>query len=344
MMRRIKKIGILGQTLLVMLTLATHAYAETQQQAPPRLAILPTTDMTSWGLADALQYSLGKLAVGTRLFEVGSSNYVLGGYSRRDLKQAFQSNRAPLLMFAFIDKTRISVFMFNAYYGGKFIASNKSLENPPGGQISSAYVETQFKGAFEATLAAFLKNEYMDLPEVENDDKSDIVGDSVAQQISGAKAEKMKSLFHEVSSMEDKPFFFGANIGMARYIDTNSAASTVNFGLALGTRLSPRLSVAAGADFFSYIFAHADGLYKLPFHEKFISLSVIGSVGSVLASLTENKGYAADNTTLQTGGLRVGAGVAVDIPLLGAILRGELRYYVGSSSILVGSYGLVISL
>lgn len=345
MRKWIDKFWLLGLILLILFLFPIHARAEGQaRQRPPRLAVLPTTDQTGWGLSDALQYSLGKLCVSTNLFEVGSSNYVLTGFSRKELKQAFQSNRAPFLIFTYIDKTRVSVFMFNAYYEGQFIASNKSLENPPNGKISSDFVEKQFKAAFEETIATFLKNTYQKLPEVEGDDKSDLVNDSVVKQISKADADKMKYLFNEVSQIEDKPFYVSANIGMARYTGTANAASTVNFGVSLGGRLGRRFSVAAGADFFSYIFAHGDGYYKLPLAEKFISFSVIGTLGSVMASFTENKGYGSQNTTLKTGSFLFGPGLSIDIPLLGATLRGELRYYMGSSTILVGTYGLLISI
>lgn len=333
-----------GQWLLAILLCLSSLNLSAETRRIPKLAVLPTTDLTKWGLAEALQYSLGKLAVSTKLFAVGSSTFVLQDFSKRELKKAFQSNRSPLLMFAYIESERVSVFFFNAYQSGKFIVGSRSLAHPPSGKVSSVFVETQFKEAFDETITLFQRNQYQDLPKVEGDIEGDFLADSVGQEVSKSNADKMRALFQEVSRLEDKPLYFGANIGMARYTSTNNAASTVNFGFSAGGRFNHRVSASLGVDLFSYIFAHGDAFYRLPLAEKYISFSAIGSIGNVMGSLTENKGYAVDGATLKTGSLFFGPGLAIDIPLLGASLRGELRLYLGSSYLLVGSYGLIVSI
>jgi hypothetical protein len=39
-----------------------------------------------------------------------------------------------------------------------------------------------------------------------------------------------------------------------------------------------------------------------------------------------------------------GGGIAFDVPLLGATMRGEFAYYTGGGSVLLGTYGLAYSL
>ncbi len=335
--------------LILIFGIASQLMAEAPSAATsaPKLAILPTTDTTQWGLAEALQYSLGKLAVGTRLFNVGSSTFVLEAFTRRELRKAFASNRSPLLMFTYIEPGRVSVFFFNAYQFGKFIVGSKSLTPPDGQKISSRFIETQFKAAFDETIELFHQNKYQALPESEADDDSDFNGGDLL--LSETRNTRIKEIFNEVSRLEDKPFYVGANIGIARYTLTATSSSSPLFGVSIGGRFTSRIAASLGIDLFSHLFAHGDVFYKIPFAEKYISLSAIGTVGSTIATLTENRGYGTENKGLGTesmkaGSIFMGPGLAIDIPLLGATLRGEIRYYFGSSSVLVGNYGLLFSI
>ncbi len=314
------------------LLLFSHLSFGEDSQAKRGMAILPTTDSSRYGLAEALQNALGQLYQSTGALAPQLSGFPLPGFTANDIEKGFRATNSNLMSFAYMEPKRISVFLFAQEKPGNFVVAYRLLTDPPNGKMTSDFIEKRFRESVAEVLANFREGKFQPLP------GSDAGDDRVNKQ----KADEARRLFRELAALEDKTFYLGADIGVARFATSTSSASTVNFGAYGGARLNPKLSAELGVDAFSYALLHADLRYHLPIAEKYIDLSVTGGFGRFLGSITDNRGYASG--TIPTGQMVFGPGMGFDIPLLGATLRGDIRFYLGSANVLLGSYGIIYSL
>lgn len=304
------------------------------QQTPKTMAILPTTDLSGYNLAEPLQYALGQLYQSTGLFQAQLSANSLNGFTAREISQTLQTVQTEALTFAYMEKQRISVFFFDHLRPNEFIVAYRLLTNPPGGQLTSEYVEKNFRECVGEIVESYRSSRYQPLP-----GNGSGTGN---EQENRWKADEARKLFREMASLEEKNWYLGANVGMARFSQNSTSASTVNFGGYAGARLGERFSGELGVDLFSYALLHGDIRYSLPIAEKYINLSVAAGIARFMGSLTENQGFAGQR--INKGQMGFGPGLGFDIPLLGATLRGDIRLYAGSATVFLGSYGIIINL
>lgn len=315
------------------------SYAENEPETS--LTVLPTSDTSELGLAEPLQYALGQVLQSTGVLKVQLSGYSLNGFTPQDVSKGFDVLQSDLMSFTYMEKTRLSVFLFARTRPSQFIVSYRMLDDAPGGQLTSEFIETRFREAVNEVLTNYNQANFQSLPGAENTTVA--LDDSEQRQ----RAEEARILFRELASLENKKWYMGAHIGMARYSQATTATqtmanSTVNFGGYGGAKLGQRMAFEAGANVFSYLLLHGDLRYHIPLLEKYVDISVTGGVGRFMAAVTENRTQTS-NVSL-VGSMVFGPGLAFDVPLLGATVRGEAKYYFGTSSVLVGSYGVVIAL
>lgn len=312
---------------------ALSSFAEMNQQRS--LTILPTTDLSGYGLAEPLQYALGQLYQSTGAFQAQLSGYQLTGFTRDDISRAIQTVQTENISFAYMEKQRISVFFFDHSHPGEFIVAYRLLTDPPGGQMTSEFVETRFRECVGEVLNNFQSNQYQPLP---GDGGAQAAQDEEARQ----RAEEARKLFREIASLEERTWYLGANIGMARFSANSVSASTVNFGGYGGARFNKEFSGELGLDLFSYALLHGDVRYALPLAEKYVNLSATVGLARFMGTLTENRGFSSRN--IPKGSTVFGPGLGFEVPLLGATLRGDVRFYLGSTTVLLGTYGVVVNL
>lgn len=314
--------------------LPTSLFAENR-----KVVIMPTTDSTSYGLAESLQYGLGVLYQEAKKFDVYSATTGVQGFTAEAIQGSFQSSPGDILSFVYLEESRISVFLFDRTRPSDFIVSWKTLTDNSGAPLNSEFVETQFRSAFTDLMAAYDKGEFQQLPGSEVTTETMRVARSEEMR---KKAEDSRTLFRELAAMEYSPLYMGAGIGMSRFAASGSSASTVNLGLALGYRFDNEWSAELGADVFSYAVLHAGPRYTIPLADHYVKAAVGLDIGSVAAVVTQNRGFA--SSAIETGSLLVGPALTVDIPLLGATLRADIRAYFGGATILLGTYGIVYNL
>lgn len=298
------------------------------------ITVLPSVDGTGLDSAQALQQRIGEYLYSTRQFVVQYSAYSLPGFTAKDLVNTFERLDSQLIIFAYVEQERFSAFLFDSSRPQEFIASSI-----PFGDVSEQAPLTQqrildtFPAAFQDLMARFNAGQYQLLPGAQ-------VGQG--QQVADERI-IVRELFRQLTSLEDSPYSLGANVGFARMAASSISASTVSLSVYGGLRISEKMRLEAGLDLFSYVFPHVDLRYRLPFfEEKYVKLSALGSVGMVMGILAEHRGFPASN--IPSGGTFFGPGFSVEIPLAGVSIRGDLRFYLGSGTLLFGSYGMSYSL
>src|SRR5690606_19768260 len=132
------------------------------------------------------------------------------------------------------------------------------------------------------------------------------------------------------------------NLGMARFAAHGSSASVVNVGAFLGYRPWDFMQLEVGASVFSYFLVDGSVKVKIPLMERYVALFAGMGVGSVLAVVTQNRGF--NSAFVELGEMMPTPVLAFEVPLLGASIRGEMRFYVGSTTIFMGTYGVSYSL
>lgn len=307
------------------------AFADDQSRT---VTILPTTDTSEFGLAEPLQNAYGQLLQAYGIFRAQLSGYTLASFTSPDIAKAFGVVHSDALGFVYMEKQRVSVFLFDSKHPQEFLVAYRLLLDPPSGQLTSEFIEARFREAVYEVVALYSSNQFQTLPGQEH------VASNDSEKVH-ASPDHVRRLFRELASIEDRKYYVGADVGMARFSTESDSASTINFGGYGGARLSQRISAELGFDIFSYALLHLDGRYLLPFAEKYVALSLSAGIARFMGSVTDNRGI---SSTIPTGEMVFGPGVGFDIPLLGANLRGELRFYTGSANVLLGSYGIVYSL
>lgn len=310
---------------------------------PTSVAVLPSTDSSTYNLGTPLQQALVRLYRESGSFSPSLSDQTLEGFTPIEISRVIREQKVSALSFVLLEQERLSVFIFDKTHPLEFIVSSQNLTGAPATGITSTFIEAKFRAAFNDATRFHKEENYQELPGARTDK---IASASKRSQQDPRIADESRVLFRELSSQTDSSVYLGAQIGMSRFGSEGTSSSTVTFGLNTGYQFNPRVSAEAGLSASTYLIGSLGGRYALPFKEEFIKLSVGFDVASVLASITQNSGYGSPNLTynsppLSKGTFFLGPGIFFDIPLLGATLRGDLRFYTGTGTIIVGTYGLV---
>lgn len=321
--------------LLIWVSLAS---AEEANLRP--LKVLPTTDTSDYGLAEPLQNALAVLYQDTLLFQPELSTQTLTGYDQPSIKRAFTQNPESCLSLVYIERERIAVFFFDPTRESHYIAAMAPL-SPQGQPMSSGYIERQFRTAFDEIIQLYRKGRFDLLPGASGSSHEVAEGDVDPEM--ELKSET-KILFRELSSVDPRKYYIGAQVGMVRFADQFShSANTVVLGGCLGWKLRPAFHVELGGHIFAYGLFHVDARYVLPIGEKYLTLSTSIGVARNFGRVTENTGFT--STQLTPGQIFLGPGITLDIPLLGANIRADFKTYFGNRNmVLFGTYGLVYSI
>ncbi len=310
-----------------------------------KLAILNTTDKTELGLHQSLQEGLAKAAANTNLFQTYIANYSLTGFSETEILNDFKKVASDLMSYVYLENSRLSIFLFDSGHAKEFIVSSQNFSTPEGGSVTSEEIQLAFKTAFQEIISSYVAKEYQYLPGSQQNTNSLAEQESFDTQFSVGE---VKRLYRELSSLTQKPLYLGANVGMSRFetlsgTSTKTYASTVNIGALIGYRLLNSLSAELGADMFTHFMLHTELRAQIPIGQKYITLSISAGAARFMTQPTENLGYSGTNKITQ-GTMVFGPGIGFEIPLLGLNIRAEARYYTGSTSVFLGTYGIVYSL
>lgn len=320
-------------SLLALSTLMT--WVTVAAAGTTNIAVLPTTDQSRFNFTVPLQKGLGRLLEESQRYSVVLSNRTIGAYSPEVIRTLMEEEHVEALSFALLENTRISVFFFHHDHPKEYIAQSQLFKDPK-------ELEEKFKSIVKSVLEMETQGKYSLLP-----GQSD--GDRKAPKLA-YKSLKLEGdarrLFREFSTISDSPISLGAQIGMARFSNQSVSSSTVIFEVTGGYQLNPDFSLEAGMSVSSYLLGHAGIRYSIPIAEKVVRFAVGLDGATVMANITQNN---TENTSLNSyyapklnsGSLLVGPGIFFDIPLLGATLRGDLRFYTGATSVFIGTYGFV---
>lgn len=310
-----------------------------------KLAIITTTDKTELGIAQFLQDELAKAAANTNLFQTYAANYSITAFSEAEILADFQQVGSNIIGFVYLENTRLSIFLFDASRPKEYIVSAQNFITAEGATPVEAEIRASFNTAFQEVISSFVAKQYQALPG--SQPESNFIAQEEVYTPQFAQVD-VKKLYRELSSLEQKPFYVSANIGMSRFetlsaTSTKSFASTVNIGALLGYQFIPALSVELGADAFTHFMLHSELRLHLPIGQKYVACSLSAGGARFMSQPTENLGYAGTNMITQ-GTIVYGPGFSIDIPLIGLNIRAEGRYYTGKTSVFLGTYGIVYSL
>ncbi len=299
------------------------------------IAVLETTDSAGWNVATRLQNALAERFTKSRLFEAQTHPLSLTAYTPEALKTAYDQTRTELLSFAYVDKERIALFLFDYNRPGRYIATSEAMVGSPTGRITNEWLDARFGLAFTTLLRRYAAGDFEAIPSQEPE------GETTAEP-EMSRDEKGRRLFQELSKLQDGSLYIGTHIGMARFESQGRAASTVNVGLFSGIKLYDRLRLEAGVDLFSYMLLHGDVRVTLPIAERYVALNLGVSVNHITATVTQNRGF--NPTFVRTGQVLFGPTLSFDVPLLGASVRGDIKALFGETTILLATYGLAYTL
>jgi hypothetical protein len=340
------KILIHGITWGIVWFLQSTAVVHAEDNLGNKLAILETTDKSQFGLAPVLQEGLAKAAANTNLFQAYLANYSLSGFDEASIRADFKKVGADLMSYVYVENNRLSIFFFDSGHPKEFIMSYRDLRAQDGQNISGTEIENAFSQSFQEVISSYLAKEYQSLRGTPKENHQELAQNSVSD--SNFSTTDVKRLYRELASISQTPLYIGANVGMSRFETiaanlTKTHASTVNIGGVLGYRLLSPISVEIGADIFTHFMIHSDLRGQIPLGSNFISISLSAGAARFMTQPTENLGYAGANQISQ-GTMVYGPGFGVEIPLLGLTIRAEARFYTGSTSVFLGTYGIVYSL
>lgn len=314
-----------------------NASAESRSSAARPISIYSSTDSSGLNIAGPLQKALGALFEDTKAFKATLVQDTLPGFSEAELDKAFKKYDTEVISFMYLEQQRLSLFLFDAYRKGQFIVSTQPVNITSANTVTQAMIETQFRRAFNTMMEQYNIGRFQPMPSAQpKEDPTQTVEKELTRE------DKARALFKELAILQEGPIYIGVNLGMARFAAMGSAASTVNIGGFLGARLAEDLKVEIGASVFSYLMLQMDWKYRVPWKNHYLQLYAEGSVGQVAGVVTQNRGF--NSANLKTGQFLFGPGVSFEVPLLGASIRGEIRWYFGQANILVGTYGVSYSL
>lgn len=325
---------------LTALLISSPALGEAAQQQTQRsLAILATTDTSGYNMGQQLQYGLSALFQQTQYYTVSMSNQGVGGYSEAEVATLFQITQTAVAAFAYLEKERLSLFLFDSTRPKEFVVVAEGLVDPSlGNQVTPQVIEYKLRLSFNNLLTQYYQSKFQPLP-----------GSQSSQQVAASydpndpkrRAEEARKLYRELASIQETNSYLGATIGMARYSGTGGSTSAVNFGGFYGSKISERMRAEGGLDIFRYVALYSAVKYHIPFAEKYVSLHAGLTLGALIGQITSPRD--ALDPRLKTG-ILFGPTISFDIPLLGAYIRGEMKFQLGSGSLLFASYGISYSI
>lgn len=330
---------ILAYLFAILLSSSARAEAPAQQQQQKTLSVLSTTDASGFNLGQTVQYALSSLFQQTQYYSVTMSNQGVAGYSEAEVAALFKATQTQVASFVYLEKERISLFLFDSSRPKEFIVVAEGLVDPSlGNQVTPQVIEYKLRLSFNNLLTQYYQGRFQPLP-----------GAATGQQVAAAvdpndpkrRAEEARKLYRELASIQETNSYLGANIGMARYSGKGGSTSSVNFGGFYGSKISERMRAEGGLDIFRYVTGYGALKYHIPFAEKYVSLHAGVSLGAILGQVTAPRD--ALDPALKTG-ILFGPGISFDIPLLGAYIRGEMKFMLGSGTILFASYGISYSI
>lgn len=317
--------------------------------APRTLTVLRTTDTTSSGLAETLQFAVARWFQNSSTFRTSVSPESLPGFDYDSLYKFYKGLDSELLAFVYVENQRITLFLFDSRRPGLFLSASQPLFFGDAQRPSNTYLNGRAHAIWREISAKYETGTFQPIPNQKPAEETPTESPELAYELSIRKYRDSKRLFGELSREKDySPLYLGASIGMVRFgsNDTagfNQTSSTVNVGAFIGTSLWRRLSAEAGINLFTYALARADLTYRFPLVDRFLTLGFSAGGGKLLGLVAETDGF--DNMAFLRGGALFGPGVCFDIPLLGAVIRGDLKWYFASGkSILLASYGVSYSL
>jgi hypothetical protein len=316
----------------------SFAEAPAQTVQTKTLAVLPTTDTSGYQMGQQVQYSLSSLYQQTQYYQVSMGNAAVTGYTEPEVAKAFQTSQTQIISFAYLEKERISLFLMDSTRPKEFIVVAEGLVDPSlGNQVTPQVVDYKLKLAFNNLLTQFYQLRFQPLPGSQQMTTQQMVA-SYDPNDPKRRAEEARKLYRELASIQETNTYLGATIGMARYSGTAGSASTVNFGGFVGTKAGEKLRAEFGMDIFRYVSLYGAAKYRIPFAEKYLSLHAGATAGALLIELTPARDEL--DPVLKAGSLVFGPTISFDIPLLGAYIRGEMKFLFGGGSVLFASYGL----
>ena len=312
-------------------TFSLCALAET----PPRsLAVLLTTDSSNLGIASRVQNQLAETFAGTGLFSPQTYPFSLSSYAVDAVGAAHAKTKKELIAFAYVDQQRIALFLFDVNRPGKYLATAESLSESPTNRLSDRWIDLKFIAAFKKLMHQYSLAAFEVVPGNEQT--------AAPAEIPLSRAQRARRLFGELSQLQEGPAYLGATLGVARFAADGAAASTVSVGGYGGLRLTDTFQMELGADIFTYFLLHLEGRFQIPLAEKYISLSLGAGTSFVAAVFSQNRGF--NPTSISTGQFLFGPSLSLDVPLLGAGVRGDVRVLMGNATIVLVNYGLIYSL
>lgn len=317
--------------------------------APPRaLTVLRTTDTTDSGMGEALQYAIARWFQTTPQFKVSVSPESLPGFDYESLDRFYKGLESEILAFVYVENQRITLFLFDSRRPGLFLTSSQPLFFGDAKRPTNSSLNQRAHSIWREITAKYEAGSFQPVPKSKTADETP-EDPELAYELSIRKYRDSKRLFGELSRERDfSLLYLGASVGMVRFGSADAAglsrsSSTVNVGAFVGTRLWRKLSVEAGLNVFTFLLARGDLTYRFPLVDRFLTVGVSAGGGKLLGLVAETDGF--DNREFLRGGTLFGPGICFDIPLLGAIIRGDLKWYFASGkSILLASYGVSYSL
>lgn len=312
------------------------------------IVIAPTVKSAEFGLEPQVeenlpvqvQLTLTELFNQSNVFMAQATSLNIEEWEGDSVMAYLEETNSELIAQVFVDQVRIYIIMSDVNTPDQFYLGDQALTLPAGYlQMTAEVLGFHLKTAFDKLIQNYAKGEMKYLPgaiasaSLEKFEREEELRKS---------AQITSKLFRELATIQESPFYMGGSIGMARFAANNNAASTVNFGLFVGHEVTPKVSGELGVDLFSYVLAHLDGYYHLPIAERYLSVNAGFGLGYIVGNLTENLGFSTAN--FSGGQLLAGPGIYFVIPMLGAKLRGDMRFFLGNGAILVGTYGLEYAL
>lgn len=301
------------------------------------LSILPTTDGSGLGMETALQSELASLFQQTNGFAVSMSAQGLPAFTKDIILLTHNQLQAEILSFVYVEKDRLAIFVFDIHRPGKFLVVSEPLSPSPENRLTPKWLDNQLRVGFAQMYRAYANADFQPLPGEDEDAKE---RERKQQEENESRDKKARRLFRELSSMQDSTGYWGLNLGVTRLSAADNSASTVTVGGLTGFRYY-RFRVEGGLSLFSYLTGNLDAKFQIPLAEKYLSLYIGAGLTTVLSAITPNRRVG--SVVLATGAFMYGPGFSFDVPLVGATIRGELKYYSGATNLMVATYGVAYS-
>lgn len=139
---------VLGQTVWAKDVPKTSAPV-TKTAVARKLVVAACSDTTGLNIAKELQTSLSGLFKDTGAFVPSITKDSIPGYEKEKILPFLKRHDASLASFVFLEKQRISIFLFDESQPDKYIASSEPVNADPRQKVNQADLENQYRAAFK---------------------------------------------------------------------------------------------------------------------------------------------------------------------------------------------------